>query len=121
MLPLAEGMSGDDPRADLTWFPRGGDNFSVDAANAGFSGRGFQFGSGPVYRMVIGLEEGVTTGRNILPNGQSAQTDSPYFSDQAELWLANETTPVHFMIEDVLAHTQAREQLLPSSAGSCSW
>lgn len=121
MLPLAEGMSADDPRADLTWFPRGGDNFSVDAANAGFSGRGFQFGSGPVYRMVVGLDGEGAGGRNILPNGQSAQTDSPHFADQAELWLANETTPLLLDLDAVLAASVLREQLQPVSPGDCRW
>jgi penicillin amidase len=103
-LPLAEGLSAGDPRADLEWFPRDGDQFSVDAANPGTGGTEFGYGSGPVMRMVVALKPGEVRGVNIIPGGQSALTDSPYFADQARLWLANETTPFRFTVDEVVAY-----------------
>ena len=53
-LPLADELDAADPRSTLKWFPRGGDHWSVDAANPGMSGP-FTHKNGPVMRMVIGL------------------------------------------------------------------
>ncbi|RLB58666.1 MAG: hypothetical protein DRI90_16445, partial [Deltaproteobacteria bacterium] len=92
-IPLAESLSSGDPRLGLKWFPRDGDQDSVDAANSGTSGTRFSYGSGPVMRLVVSLQGDEVMGQNIIPGGQSALTESPYFSDQARLWLANETTP----------------------------
>ena len=94
----------------------------MDAANGGFGGRDFDHGSGPVYRMVIALDEEGVSGRNIFPNGQSALIDSPHFSDQAALWLGNETMPIWFSLDDVLANRLSREQLAPASqSADCAW
>ncbi|MFW5920769.1 MAG: penicillin acylase family protein [Polyangiales bacterium] len=102
-LPLADSLPDDDPRAVLSGFPRGGDNFVVDAANPGYSGTDFTFGSIPVFRMVIALRGDETTGRNVLPGGQSALPDSEHYSDQAALWLANDTTPMRLTPTQVAA------------------
>ena len=117
-LPLEVGMDGDDPRADLQWFPRAGDNLVVDAANPGFDFDDPSYGSGPVFRMVIGLDGGVITGRNILPGGQSAITESEFFDDQASLWLANDTLPLRFHLEDVLEGAVSRETYVPKDLGA---
>jgi len=111
-LPLASGLSDDDPRASLKWFPRGGDMWSVDAANPGTEGDDFTHGNGPVMRMVFGLKDGEVVGRNIIPGGQSGRNDSPHFSDQLELWLANETYPVRYYPKDVAEGAMAREVFL---------
>ena len=108
-LPLDDDMAVDDPRRALEHFPRPADNFAVDAGNPGFSGTRFRHGSGPVFRMVVSLGDEGVSGYNILPGGQSAITDSPYFSDQARLWLANDVLPMRFSVEDVLAGAQGRE------------
>ena len=113
-LPLAEDMMDGDPRMDLTWFPRPGDNFSVDASNPGFSGTRFTHGSGPVMRMVISVKDGRVEGRNIIPGGQSGINDSDYFSDQAEMWLANETIPLRYHTEDVAQGAEYREVYTPA-------
>jgi len=117
-LPLEVGMDNDDPRQDLQWFPRPGDNLVVDAANPGFDFEDPSYGSGPVFRMVIGLDGGVVSGRNILPGGQSAITESEYFDDQAALWLANETVPLRFHLEDVLEVAVSRETYVPEDLGA---
>ncbi len=114
VLPLTDHFNGaDDPRAGLKWFPRPGDNYSVDAANPGFSGTDFTHGSGPVMRMVIALKDGEVWGQNIIPGGQSGLTDSPHFADQAKLWLANETLPLRFTPEQVAEGATGREVLNP--------
>lgn len=96
--------------AALDWFPRPGDNLSVDAANSGW-GQDFTHGSGPVFRMVIELgPEGFRSGRNILPGGQSGYNDSPYFADQAALWLANQTLPLYLDPAQVSAAAGSRER-----------
>ncbi|MCB9787461.1 MAG: penicillin acylase family protein [Deltaproteobacteria bacterium] len=108
-LPLMPSYPPGDPRAGLRWFPRGGDNFTVDAASPGFSGTDFTYADGPVMRMVIALRGGRVTGQNIIPGGQSALVDSPYFADQAALWLGNQTLPLRFHAEDVKAGATGRE------------
>jgi penicillin amidase len=108
-LPLADALTAGDPRAGLRWFPRGGDNFSVDAASPGFSGTDFTYADGPVMRMVIALKDGRVWGQNIIAGGQSALVDSPYFADQAAKWLGNQTIPIRFHAEDVAAGATGRE------------
>ncbi len=113
-LPL-EGEAGTE---DLTWFPRPGDNLAVDAANNGW-GTDFTHSSGPVFRMVITLADGdFKSGRNVIPGGQSAIIDSPYFTDQTELWLANQTLPMHFFAQDVADNALGRDYF-PGAGGSC--
>ncbi|MCA9619141.1 MAG: penicillin acylase family protein, partial [Myxococcales bacterium] len=112
--PLEEGgVSPGDPLFGLSWFPRDGDNYSVDAANPGFGGTRFSYGSGPVMRMVISLHGDEVKGVNIIPGGQSALTDSEYFADQAHLWLGNETSPMRYSVDDVVAGAIGRETYLP--------
>ncbi len=112
-LPLAPDLSEGDPRFGLTFFPRPGDQFDVDAANPGLSGERFTHGSGPVFRMVIRLGPDGVRGENILPGGQSGLTNSPFFTDQTELWLANETIPMRFTPEEVVEGATDRETFLP--------
>jgi len=114
-LPLAKDMESGDPRKDLKWFPRGGDQYSVDASNPGFSGTNFTYGSGPVMRMVISLKSGDVGGVNIIPGGQSSLIDSDFFSDQAELWLGNKTLPLRFHVNDVVAGATHREVFAESA------
>jgi penicillin amidase len=110
-LPL-QGEAGTE---DILWFPRPGDNLSVDAANSGW-GTDFTHGSGPVFRMVIALGPDGVTGQNVIPGGQSALIDSDYFADQTSLWLANETIPMLLDVDDVVAGATSREVLV---GGAC--
>lgn len=112
-LPLAPDIAAGDPREGIAWFPRPGDQFGVDAANPGFSGTRFTHGSGPVFRLVISLGPDGVSGQNILPGGQSGIPRSDFFSDQAELWLANETTPLRFTPAEVAAGAVSRERYAP--------
>jgi penicillin amidase len=115
-IPLAEGITEGDPRMGLTFFPRPGDQFDVDAANPGLSGERFTHGSGPVFRMVIRLGPDGVRGANIIPQGQSGLTDSPHFDDQVRLWLANRTIPMRWTPEEVVAGAMGRETFLPVSS-----
>ncbi len=114
-LPLADNLTPGDPRSGLRWFPRPGDQWNIDAANPGFSGRSFTHGSGPVMRMVFSLKPGEVSGFNIIPGGQSGITDSPFFDDQLKQWLANEAFPIRFSVEDVVAGSTGREVYRPTS------
>jgi acyl-homoserine lactone acylase PvdQ len=67
--------------------------------------------------MVIALGPDGVDGLNILPGGQSALTDSPYFDDQAALWLGNEAWPLRFSPDDVVAGATGREVLAPAGGG----
>lgn len=118
-LPLEEGMVPTDPRYRLPWFPRPGDTESVDAANTGFNRGSFSYGSGPVFRMVFAMGPGAVEGYNVLPGGQSALTDSPYFDDQAALWLGNEAMRLRLTVEDKVAGATTREVLRPLSGDRC--
>ena len=109
LLPLMPSLEPGDPRRNLPGFPRNGDQLNVDAANPGVSVTRFDYGSGPVFRMVISLGPEGPEGHNILPGGQSGLTDSPYFSDQAELWLGNQTIPMRFTVDSVLEGAVGRE------------
>ena len=112
-LPLADNLASDDPRKELLWFPRPGDNLGVDACNNGTGGRGFRCGSGPVMRQVFALGPNGVEGVDVIPGGQSGLTSSPHFDDQAGLWLANEALPMRYTVEDVIAHAEKRETFTP--------
>ena len=58
-------------------------------------------------------EDGVE-GRNVIPGGQSGITDSENFSDQAALWLANETVPVRYTVDEVLEGAVERITFTPA-------
>jgi len=114
-LPLDSGIRAGDPRRGLQWFPRPGDWYSVDAATPGLAHSDFFYTHGPVMRMVISLNDGRVEGQNIIPGGQSGVTASEYFDDQAALWLGNDTVPLRFHVEDVVAGATVREVFSPAS------
>ena len=93
-------------------FPRPGDFDAIDAAG-GISDSRYGYGSGPVMRMVVELDPAGISGVSVLPGGQSGLTTSEHFADQAALWLANETFPLRFYVDDVIAGADERELLRP--------
>jgi len=102
-FPFADPEPGfGDPRRALPGFPRPGDASGIDAAG-GLSRTDFGYTSGPVMRMVVELDPAGMTGVNVIPGGQTADPNSPFFADQAMLWLANEASPIRFYVEDVVA------------------
>jgi len=112
-LPLADDLQAGDPRVGLKWFPRGGDQWGVDAANPGLGDDDYTYGSGPAMRIVFALKDGQVNGRLVLPGGQSAIVDSPHFSDIARLWLANDYLDLLFDPTDVAAAALGREVYTP--------
>ncbi|MCB9545240.1 MAG: penicillin acylase family protein [Myxococcales bacterium] len=114
-LPLAGGpLPEGDPRRGLKGFPRGGDNYAVDAADSDLRPRDFTYRNGPVKRMVIALHpDGRVSGQNIIPGGQSGLTDSPHFADQAALWLGNQAIPLRFHLDEVVEGAVGRHVYLP--------
>lgn len=117
-LPLADALASDDPRAALLHFPRPGDNEAVDAADPGYGGTDFRYGSGPVFRLVVRLGPNGADGLDVLPGGQSALIDSPHFADQAALWLGNDALPLRFGLRAVLAGAVGREDFTPAAAAA---
>lgn len=114
--PLAASLPAGDPRRGLRWFPRGGDQWAVDASNPGLGGDGYTYGSGPAMRIWFALKDGNVEGGFVLPGGQSGITTSPYFADQTRLWLGNEYLPVRFAPADVAAGAIGRELYVPKAA-----
>jgi penicillin amidase len=113
-IPLMDGLSSGDPRADLPGFPRHSDELSVDAANPGTGGVDFDNAYGSVWRLVVALggEKGFEA-YNVIPGGQSGILDTPNFDDQARLWLGNDYLPVYLDVPDVAAHAARRETFTP--------
>lgn len=94
-------------------FPRHGDMHNVDACH--YSLRrpldgepDFSYGSGPAQRFVIELEPGAVRARNALPGGAVWDKASPHFADEAELWRRNQTHPLPFYLDEVLAAAETR-------------
>ena len=112
-LPLAPNLGAGDPRFGVRWFPRPGDLMGVDAGSPEFFDDDFDYVNGPVMRMVIRLDEGDIGGWNIVPGGQSGIADSPFFDDQAALWLGNDALPLRYEVRDVVAGALGREVLTP--------
>jgi penicillin amidase len=113
-LPPVACVDRTDPRLTLPGYPRPGDNFAVDASTAGWNPGDWSYDSGPVQRLIVRLEAGRIRAELILPGGQSANPESPYWADQARLWLANERRPVHFAAADVAAHARTRMVFEPA-------
>ena len=113
-LPLADDLPAGDPRRGLSWFPRGGGLYTVDAGDPYYQTSHYHYDTGPVMRMVIALDHGRVWGQNVVPGGQSALTDSPHFDDQAALWLGNLTLPLRFHTADVVGGATGREVYEPA-------
>ena len=113
-IPLTANLPDGDPRNGLEWFPRGGDQWSIDAANPGIGEGDFRFGSGPAMSLVFKLKDGMIEGHFVLPGGQSGLTDSPFFDDQTKLLLANDYITVRFTPEEAATHATGREVYLPA-------
>ena len=108
-FPIADGIPGGDPRLDVPGFPRHSDHKNVDAANSGSNGTTFDNSYGPTARMVVELGPTGAIGVNAIPGGQSSDPQSEHFSDQARLWLGNDTLPISTIPAEVAAHAVRRE------------
>jgi len=117
MVNILDNPRSDDPEYGLDGsvsygFPRHGDLYGVDAANFGRS-FDYTYGSGPVMRMVVEVEDGVMRTENVVPGGEVYDSASPHFGDLMELWRKNETHPVAYWEAEVVAAYESRTVLHP--------
>jgi penicillin amidase len=96
-------------------FPRHGDPHVVDACGEGpdplSKDPTFSYGSGPTQRFVVDLDPSGIQARSALPGGVVWDHTSPHFRDEAELWRKNQTHPIPFSVEDVVAAKESRTVL----------
>ncbi len=93
-------------------FPRGGGNSTVDVAGP-ISATNMHYTAGPQMRFVAEVGSNGIVARSSLPGGQIDDTNSPHYDDLLPLWLRNETFPLYFETEDVVAHTEELIVLSP--------
>jgi len=94
-------------------YPRPGDNFTVDAANPGFTDTSFTFGSGAAIRNVFVLEAGKIQSHMVIPGGEDGAAFAPHYSDLFYLWAKNQTVDVPSTEEEVLAELESCSVLKP--------
>lgn len=98
-------------------FPRHGDSYSIDASEFSFVGAGkpfdFSYDAGPTQRFVVDLDPAGPKAVNALPGGAIWSAQSPHFRDEAELWRRNQTHPVPFALDDVIAAKESRTLVSP--------
>ncbi len=116
LLPPGSRPEAGDPRSSLTWFPRGGDAYAVDAADPGNPRTGnYAYGSGPAMRMVLQISGRGVTGRIVVPGGVSSDPEDAHFADQARNWLADRAYPVRFSPREVVQGASRHDVLSPSA------
>lgn len=99
-------------------FPRHGDSFAVDSSDFTFSvslenDPSFSYAHGPSQRFVADMDPvGVRT-ENALPGGNVWDAASPHFRDEAELWRRNQTHPIPFTVDEVVANAEERTVITP--------
>jgi len=82
-------------------FPRGGDNFTVDASNPGFLDTSFTYANGAAIRNVYEMNDTVLM-HGVIPGGQRENPMLPHYNDEAFLWAENEAPEVAFTVDEVL-------------------
>ena len=93
--------------------PGDGGADTVNVADFGLSGGGFNFGHGPNMRMTTELSPGGVRGENVIMGGQSGDRKNPNYSDQFYMWLRGETHPMPFSEPEVAAGTVRSLVLTP--------
>lgn len=117
LIPGTDATLSIPPTGDGTFprgFPRPGGVDVVDASGPGLGGSNYGFGSGASQRFTIELGPTGPRAFNALPGGQSIDTASPHFRDEAELWRTNRTHPVPFHDGDVAAEAGGRWRFEPA-------
>ncbi len=87
-------------------YPRGGDNYTVDACDFGIRGDEFGYDDGPGMRFVVRMEEGKIAAWNVLPGGQSGRAFHPHYRDLAQQWRHNEAVRIPFYYSEVFWATR---------------
>jgi penicillin amidase len=91
---------------DTTPYPRGGDNYTVDACNGGVFDYSFGCGGGAIMRFLVELDPEGVRSYNAQPGGQVWDNNSPHFSDLLDIWLANDRYELAFHPDDVAAQIE---------------
>ncbi len=95
-------------------FPRGGDNYGIDASNFGvWNPSKYSYGSGPVQRLVVEMTAEGPKAWNALPGGQHYDPESAHHADEMELWRRNQANPIYFTDADVNAHVESTIKFIP--------
>jgi penicillin amidase len=93
-------------------FPRGGDEYSVDASSYRLASTeanpDFHYVTGPAQRFVIDLDPAGPHVLNALPGGSSSDPASAHYRDEAEYWRTNRNHPVPFSVSEVVAAKESR-------------
>ena len=117
LIPGTESTLSIPPNGDAMFprgFPRPGGIDVVDASGPGLGGSNYSFGSGASQRFTVELLPTGPRAFNALPGGQSIDTGSPYFRDEAELWRTNRSHAVPFREAEVVAEAGARWRFEPA-------
>lgn len=99
-------------------FPRHGDSFAVDSSDFTFSvpleaSPKFSYAHGPSQRFVADMNPAGVQTENALPGGNVWDAASPHFRDEAELWRRNQTHPIPYAVDDVVANAEQRAVVTP--------
>ncbi len=95
-------------------FPRPGGIDVVDASGPGLGGSNYAFGSGASQRFSVEPGPDGPHAFNALPGGQSIDTGSPHFRDEAELWRSNRTHAVPYREAEIVAEATSRWRFEPA-------
>ncbi|MBM4386720.1 MAG: penicillin acylase family protein, partial [Deltaproteobacteria bacterium] len=69
--------------------------------------------SGATIRAVYEVKSDYIEMKNVIPGGQSGSVFTPHYSDQMDLWVANETLTVHFSKEKLEGNADSCAILKP--------
>ncbi|MEL7060013.1 MAG: penicillin acylase family protein [Acidobacteriota bacterium] len=116
-MPPAAGFDDLDP--NLPGVARQGGFGALDASAHSVRADGpneFTFGSGPARRFVGEMTPDGPIMREVIPGGQTAVLGSPFYGDQLELWLVNETKPFAWKPNDVVDASLTFQVFMPAAA-----
>lgn len=122
LVPLFSDLSIPDTKDPLfpSGFHRHGDLFVVDASHYNLVSTikatpNFTYDSGPTQRMVANLDPQGLKVDNALPGGNVWMADSKHFRDEAELWRKNQTHPLPWSLDEVVAAAESRTVIAPAA------
>jgi penicillin G amidase len=101
-------------------FPRHGDMFAVDVSYIELFGRldeppNFLADTGAVQRLVVEMDPAGPKAWNTLAGGTNEDPGHPHYRDEADLWRRNQTHPVPFSLDDVIAAAESHTVATPTS------
>ena len=84
-------------------YPLGGDNNTINIGGFNPSGGEYSVASIASLRMIVDMGD-VSTGRIIIPMGQSGQPQHRHYKDMIQRWRGIEYIPLYFDKKDVVAN-----------------